>query len=59
MLLNLTIAELYPSEMTEEYTKLFKFINTEYQAVSENYELITNKYIERFTVLIVLVETQI
>ena len=40
--------ELYPSEMTEEYTKLFKFINTEYQAVSENYELITNKYIERF-----------
>ncbi len=40
--------ELYPSEMTEEYTKLFKFINTEFQAVSENYELITNKYIERF-----------
>ena len=34
--------ELYPSEMTEEYTKLFKFINTEFQAVSENYELIYN-----------------
>ena len=43
-----TYLESYPSERTDEYTKLFKFINTEYQAVSENYELITNKYIERF-----------
>ena len=32
-----TYLDAYPSAMTEEYTKLFQFVNNEYQAVPETY----------------------
>ena len=32
--------------MTEEYTKLFQFVNNEYQAVPETYGIFANKYVE-------------
>ena len=43
-----TYLEAYPSEMTEEYTTLFQFVNDEYQVVPEIYGIVANKYIDRF-----------
>ena len=43
-----TYLDAYPSAMTEEYTKLFQFVNNEYQAVPETYGIVANKYVERF-----------
>ena len=43
-----TYLESYPSAMTDEYTALFKFLNTQYRDVSETYGLVLDKYFERF-----------
>ena len=43
-----TYLESYPSAMTEEYTALFEFLNTQYRDVPETYGLVLDKYIERF-----------
>ena len=43
-----TYLEAYPSAMTEEYSALFEFLNTQYRDVPETYGLVLDKYFERF-----------
>ena len=43
-----TYLESYPSAMTEEYTALFEFLNTQYRDVPKTYGLVLDKYFERF-----------
>ena len=43
-----TYLESYPSAMTEEYTALFEFLNTQFRDVPETYGLVLDKYFERF-----------
>ena len=40
--------EQYPEQLTEDYTSYLSFVENEYAAVFTNYEIVSNKYIERF-----------
>ena len=38
----------YPEQLTEEYTTYLSFVENEYSAVFTDYEIVSDKYIERF-----------
>ena len=38
----------YPTEMTEEYKIFFQFVDNDYKAVQQTYDLVVNKYKDRF-----------
>ena len=40
--------EKYPEQLTEDYTTYLSFVENEYSAVFTDYEIVSNKYIERF-----------
>jgi len=40
--------EQYPEQLTEEYSSYLSFVKNEYSAVFTDYEIVSDKYIERF-----------
>ena len=40
--------ESYPTMITEEYRSLLQFVSTQYREIPNTYEIVSNKYIERF-----------
>ena len=40
--------EQYPEQLTEEYSSYLSFVKNEYRAVFTDYEIVSDKYIERF-----------
>ena len=40
--------QLYPREMTEEYKTFFQFVDNDYKTVQPTYDLVVNKYKDRF-----------
>ena len=40
--------EQYPEQLTEEYSSYLSFVENEYSAVFTDYEIVSDKYIERF-----------
>ena len=40
--------EQYPEQLTEEYSSYLSFVKNEYSAVFADYEIVSDKYIERF-----------
>ena len=40
--------EQYPEQLTEEYSSYLSFVENEYRAVFTDYEIVSDKYIERF-----------